>query len=227
MEASQNRFPLAPSPQLWNNPFVQTEFQPADPQRFATACRRFDEENARDPNQEIVDGQSHPRELIYAQWLTDWVLKLSPQAGEALRLAARCQHICRWEIPRDSYPLDKPGYLRWRADLKKFHARKSGDILREAGYDEATLQRVQELNLKKNHPNDPEVCVLEDALCLVFLEHQFAALAARSDDEKMINALQKSWKKMTPRAHSAALALNYGDRERALLDQALKGRPPG
>lgn len=69
--------------------------------------------------------------------------------------------------------------------------------------------------------------MLEDALCLVFLERQFAALAARSDDEKMINALQKSWKKMTPRAHSAALALNYGDRERALLDQALKGRPPG
>ena len=170
---------------------------------------------------EIVDGDSHPRELIYAQWLTDWVLKLCPDASEALRLAARCQHLRRWEIPRNSYPMGKPGYLRWRADLKKFHAQKSGDILREVGYDEATILRVQELNLKQNHPADPEVCVLEDALCLVFLEHQFAALAAKSDDARMINALQKSWKKMTPVAHAEALKLAYGPRERALIEMAL------
>jgi len=188
--------------------------------RFNAALRRFDEENSRDPNTEVVNGQSHPRELIYAQWLTDWVLKLSPDASEPLRLAARCQHICRWEVPRSSYPMDKPGYLRWRADLKKFHAEKSGKILREVGYDDTTVQRVQELNLKKNYPADPEVRVLEDALCLVFLERQFPALAAKSDDEKMINALQKSWKKMTPTAHAEALKFNYGPKEKALIEEA-------
>ena len=171
---------------------------------------------------QIVNGVSHPRELIYAQWLTDWVLKLCPDASEALRLATRCQHLRRWEILRNSYPMDKPGYLRWRADLKTFHAKKSGDVLCEVGYDEATIQRVQELNLKKNHPTDPEVCVLEDALCLVFLEHQFAALAAKSDDAKMINALQKSWKKMTAAAHIEALRLTYGEREKLLLTLALE-----
>ena len=200
------------------------ELNPTDSARFAEAIRRFDAENSRDPNMELADGQPHPRELIYAQWLTDWVLKLSPNASEPLRLAARCQHICRWVIPRSSYPLDKPGYLRWRADLKKFHADRSGKILREIGYDEATAQRVQELNLKKNFPNDPEVCVLEDALCLVFLERQLAPLAAKSDDEKMINALQKSWKKMTPSAHAEALKLNYEPRERALIKKALAPR---
>ena len=197
------------------------DFNPANATRFADAICRFDAENSRDPNAEIADGQSHPRELIYAQWLTDWVLKLAPQASEPLRLAARCQHICRWEIPRSSYPMDKPGYLRWRADLKKFHAEKSGKILREVGYDEAVVQRVQELNLKKNFPNDPEVCVLEDALCLVFLERQLAPLAAKSDDEKMINALQKSWKKMTTAARDAALKLNYEPREKTLIKKAL------
>lgn len=190
-------------------------------ERFIAALRRFDEANARDPNQEVVDGEARPRELIHAQWLTDWVLKLSPQASEPLQLAARCQHLCRWEIPRHSYPMDKPGYLRWRADLKKFHARKSAAVLREVGYDEATIQRVQELNLKQNFPTDPEVCALEDALCLVFLERQFAALAAKSDDAKMINALQKSWKKMSPNAHAEALRLNFGSREKALIAQAL------
>lgn len=200
---------------------MQTGFSPANPERFTAAIRRFDAANAADPNVEVVNGQPQPRELIYAQWLTDWVLKLAPNASETLRLAARCQHICRWEIPRNSYPMDKPGYLKWRADLKKFHADKSGQILRDVGYDEATIQRVQELNLKKNHPKDPEVCVLEDALCLVFLEHQLTPLAAKADDEKMINALQKSWKKMTPAAHAEALKLNYEAREKSLIERAL------
>jgi hypothetical protein len=204
---------------------VQTDFNPTDTARFAEAIRRFDAENSRDPNTEMVQGQPHPRELIYAQWLTDWVSKLSPDASEALRLAARCQHICRWEIPRSSYPMDKPGYLRWRADLKKFHADKSGKILRDVGYEEAVIQRVQELNLKKNFPNDPEVSVLEDALCLVFLEHQLAPLAAKSDDAKMINALQKSWKKMTAAARDAALKLSYEPRESALIEKALEPKP--
>jgi len=200
---------------------MQSQFQPSDPERFAAALQQFDEENARDPNVEITSGVARPRELIYAQWLTDWVLKLSPEASEPLRLAARCQHIARWRIRRDSYPMTRPGYLQWRAELKKFHAQTAGEILRAVSYDDDTIRRVQELNLKKNFPNDPESRVLEDALCLVFLERQLAALAAKSDDEKMINALRKSWKKMTPTAHAEALKLKYGMREQSLIERAL------
>lgn len=191
--------------------------------RFEEALRQFDAANAADPHQETVDGQPQPRELVYARWLTEWVLRLAPEASEVLRLAARCQHLCRWEIPRTSYPMDRPGYLRWRADLKKFHAQKSGEILRAVGYDEETIRCVQDLNLKKNFPADADCRVLEDALCLVFLERQFADLAARSDDEKMINALQKSWKKMTPAAQAEALKLKFGPREQALVQKALGG----
>lgn len=186
-------------------------------EKFDAAIRRFDEENSRDPNLE----NGEPRELLYARRLTDWVQKLCPHAGEALRLAARCQHICRWKSPRESYPMTRPGYLKWRADLKKFHSQKSGEILRETGYDEDTIRRVQDLNLKKNFPAYPEVRVLEDALCLVFLEFQFAALAAKSDDEKMINALRKSWEKMTEAARAEALKLSYGDHEKSLITRAL------
>jgi hypothetical protein len=193
-----------------------------NPARFEAAIRRFDAENSRDPNFETVNGAPQPRELIYAQWLTGWVLKLCPDASEELRLAARCQHICRWEIPRHSYSMTRPGYLKWRADLKQFHAECSGEILRELGYPDSIVARVQELNLKKNFPNDPEGRVLEDALCLVFLEHQLADLAAKTADDKVITALQKSWKKMTPRAHQEALQLTYGAREKALIEQALK-----
>ena len=190
-------------------------------EKFNAAIARFDAENSRDPNREIADGISHPRELLYAERLTNWVLKLCPDASEPLRLAARCQHICRWESPRESYPMTRPGYLKWRADLKKFHAEKSGAILREVGYGDETIRRVQDLNLKKNFPADADCRVLEDALCLVFLEFQFALLVAKSDDEKMINALRKSWEKMTEAARAEALKLNFGEREKKLVTRAL------
>src|SRR5262249_4874591 len=114
-------------------------FEPRDKERFDAALRRFDEENARDPD--VV--QEQRRELLYARWLTDWVLKLCPEASEELRLAARCQHLCRWTIPRESYPMTRAGYLKWRERLKNFHAEKAGESLREVGYGEDVIQRVQ------------------------------------------------------------------------------------
>lgn len=195
---------------------------PPNPARFEAALNRFDQHNAGDPNVELVNGMPIARELLYAQRLTDWVLKLSPDASEELLLAARSQHIGRWEIPRNTYPMTRPGYLQWRTRLKAFHAEKAGEILRQIGYPEETIQRVQNLNLKKNFPNDPESRVLEDALCLVFLQFQFADLASKTSDEKMINALQKSWNKMTNAAKQHALLLNYSDKQKELLKSALK-----
>jgi hypothetical protein len=195
----------------------------SDPKRFERAIARFDEENSHDPNSETVDGKPQPRELAYAKRLTGWVHKLAPEASEVLQLAARCQHICRWAIPRDKYPMDKPGYLKWRAELKNFHAAKAGAILREVGYDEETVRKVQDLNLKKNFPKDPECRVLEDALCLVFLEHQFAGLAERFDEAKMINAVQKTWIKMSPRGREEALRIPMSEQALALVAKALQG----
>jgi len=197
------------------------QFQPLDAERFKRATARFDEENSHDPNHEMIDGVQRPRELIYAQWLTDWVLRLCPDASEELRLAARCQHLRRWEVPRNSYPMTRVGYLQWREGLKKFHAQKAGEILQEVGYPEQIITRVQNLNLKKDFPKDPETRVLEDALCLVFLEHQFADLAAKTAEDKMINAVQKTWKKMTEQARARALELSYGEKEKKLIEIAL------
>jgi len=198
---------------------VQETFQPRDAHQFEAAIRRFDAENARDPN--LENGQ--PRELLYAHRLTGWVLQLCPDASEELRLAARCQHIRRWEIPRDSYPMTRASYLKWRADLKIFHAQKAGEILRETGYDETVIRRVQDLNLKKNFPADPESRVLEDALCLVFLQFQLADLAGKTDEDKTINALRKSWAKMSGAGRAEALKLDFGPREKNLLQRALNG----
>ena len=186
-----------------------------DPQRFQAAVERIDAANAKDPQ---------GVELPYAKRLSGWVERLAPDASEELRLAARAQHVCRWMIPRASYPAGRIGYLKWREELKQFHAHKVGEILREVGYDEATVSRVQDLVRKRNFPRVPDGRVLEDALCLIFLETQFAETTAKTGDEKMIGILQKSWRKMTPQAQQIALTIPMTPECRALIEKALQDR---
>ncbi len=200
----------------------ETNFQPANRARFQAAMTGIDRENARDPNLTVWAGASRPRELVYSEWLTAWVLKLAPDASEELRLAARAQHLRRWEIPRHTYPMNRAGYLKWRQTLKNFHAEEAGGILISCGYPEPAVARVRQLIRKELLPEDPETCVLEDALCLVFLEHQLAGLLGRSTEEKVVNALRKSWGKMTPRARALALAQAYPPEQKRLLELALK-----
>ncbi len=189
--------------------------------RFSEAIRRFDEENGRDPHLIVVDGVAQPHELLYARRLTEWVLRLQPNASKPLLLAARSQHICRWLVPRSSYEMTRAGYLRWRNDLKHLHAKKSAEILREVGYNEATIARVVELNLKKGLGHDQECQVLEDALCLVTLQYQLADLMEKTDPDKMVGILRKTWKKMSDVARAHALALPFTEAESALLEQAV------
>jgi len=127
-------------------------------------------------------------------------------------------------IPREQYPMTREGYLKWRTQLKEFHARKAGEILKGVGYADEVVQRVQELDLKKNFPRDPESRVLEDALCLVFLQYQFGNLAKKTSDEKMANALRKSWNKMTDAARQEALKLSFSGNEKRLLNLALENK---
>ncbi len=182
--------------------------------RFQDAIARIDAANAADPR---------GIELPYSQRLSAWVERLAPNAPEPARLAARAQHICRWMSPRESYPEGRVGYLRWREDLKQFHAQKAGEILREAGYDDPTISRVQDLIRKRNFPRDPEGRIIEDALCLVFLETQFAETTTKTGEEKMIGILQKTWRKMTPQAREVALTLPMSTECRMLVEKALAG----
>ena len=187
------------------------------------AFELFDAANANDPNQiEVKDG-AQPKELVFAKRLTESVLALDPNASEALLLASRCQHICRWEVPRSTEPMGRAGYLKWRAGLKKFHAAKSAEILSEVGYPDEMINRVQELNLKKNLKSDSECQTIEDALCLVFLQHQFDALIEGTDPEKMVKIVQKTWAKMSEQGHRAALKLTYSPEAQAVLADSLPG----
>jgi hypothetical protein len=183
----------------------------------------FDAANARDPNQILTKGSPQPRELVYSQRMTDWLQRLDPSASEPLRLAARAQHICRWTRPRSDYPMTRAGYHRWRTDLGRFHAETAGRIMREAGYDQSTIDRVGSLLRKEHLKTDPEAQMLEDVICLVFLENYFADFASQHPREKVIGIVRKTWKKMSRRGHEQAMKLSLSPAVAELVAEAIGG----
>ncbi len=194
-----------------------------DDDRFARAIAAFDAANAEDPHTITEGGERAPKELVYARQMTAWLDRLAPEAAEALKLAARCQHIHRWTIPRDDYPKDRTGYLRWRTDLKNFHADLAAEILADLGYDKATIARVKALLRKHRLKQDSEAQLLEDVVCLVFLENYFLDFSRQHDDAKVINIVRKTWDKMSPAGHEAALALDLPPEAQKLVAAALTG----
>lgn len=189
--------------------------------RFQETLAAFDAFNAQDLNMVEVEGLPLPKELHDALAMTRWVEALYPEASEAVHLAARCQHLCRWEVPRASYPEGRASYLKWRADLKKLHAAKSAEVLRAKGYDASMIDAVNAINLKQGLKSNPDVQQIEDALCLVFLETQYEGYLDRWEEAKVLRILKKTWSKMSDCGHAAALGLDYSARGRAVIKKAL------
>lgn len=191
--------------------------------RFEAAIAAIDAANAADPETVTVDGADRPKEVAHAELMTRWLLRLDPEASEAQLLAARAHHLRRWEVPRSSYPDGRSGYLRWRTDLRKRHAREVASILSDLGYDDATVDRVTAIINKRGLGVDPQVQAHEDALCLVFLGNQLAATVDRLGDVKMVEVLRKTAAKMSPEALALVGELPIRPHDLALIERALAG----
>ena len=178
-------------------------------ENYQAAIAAFDQANSQDPNKEMADGREYPKELLYAQRMSDMQERYIPDASDAVKLAVRAQHIQRWKIPRNNYPMDKQGYLQWRTGLYKFHADTAGEIMREAGYDDEMIDRVKKIVGKKGLKVNPETQLMEDVVDLVFIEHYLTGFVAQHpeyDEAKWIPIIRKTWQKMSAQAHEFALA---------------------
>lgn len=198
---------------------------------YEKALAAIDAAHALDPKKiTTADGGNEgvPYELHYANKMTAYLDKHMATAttpvSEPLRLAVRAQHLRRWEVPRDSYPMTKLGYHSWRNALKKRQAEIAKGICAEAGYGEADAERVAALVRKEGlNKADPETQVLEDVACLVFLDDQFEEFERHYDEEKIIAILRKTWGKMGERGHELALQIPMGERPLELVKKALAG----
>ena len=189
--------------------------------KLLKAFELFDRANSKDPNTEVFMGREYPKEVLYAIRMTEKLNDFAPDASEALRLTARAQHIRRWEIPRESYEMNRAGYLKWRQDLKKFHAEKASEILKEVGYDQDIIEKVRFLLEKKQLKRNEETQTLEDIICLVFLEFYFEPFAREHPEEKVVDILQKTWRKMSKKGQEAALKLPLSQTSKGLVEKAL------
>ena len=176
---------------------------------FDKSMALIDAANSEDPNQEAADGKDWPKELLYSHRMTDMLLRYTPDADDAMQLAIHAQHIQRWRSPRDAYPMDRIGYLQWRKDLYKFHAQTAADLLVQAGYGEDVIDRVKQAVAKKGIKDNPDTQLLEDVTDLVFIEHYMLGFVNRHpdyDEEKWLDIIRKTWKKMSDRAQQFALS---------------------
>lgn len=172
---------------------------------FSRAMALFDAANGEDPNQD--EGQ--PKELLYSQRMSEMLHRYAPAADEVVQLAVRAQHIRRWSVPRSDYPMTKEGYFQWRTGLYRMHAEIAGDLMAQAGYDEANIARVQMSIAKRRLKSNPDSQLLEDIAGLVFIEHYMVGFVASKpgyDEEKWIDIIRKTWQKMSDTAHQFAVS---------------------
>ena len=190
--------------------------------RFQNAIAAADAANSQDPQSAQYGNRRGPRELLFAECVYQWVTRLDPNACESLLLAARTHTLCRWEVPRSAFEMNKPGYRKWRDACAAHHAQVAEKLLSNQGYDGETIGPVLDLILKKNWPADQDARTLEDADCLAFLEMKLATYVDEWEPDKAVNILRKTLRKMTPQARELATKLDLESRAAELLRSALQ-----
>ena len=196
---------------------------PEDLSCFKRVVSQFHSAHREDPETVMAHGSEIPRAYLYHERLDYWVEHLDENASEPMRLAAHCQHLRRWMIPRADYPEGLTGYRSWRRALSDFHFQEASLILLDAGYDDATIGRVRDFLTKKNLKRDPEMQLFEDAICLVFFETELADFAGKHDRDRLIRILRKVWMKMSENGREAAqqLAKQLPKKLQDLVDVAI------
>ena len=189
---------------------------------LARARELIDAAHAADPNR-AAGGRA--AELVYADRMEGWVVKLVPEALPHLRLAARSQHLERWSLPRSTHPLDRAGYYAWRKALYSKQAARARELLLQAGVPGAEADEAAVWVSKTGLKTNPGTQALEDAACLVFLESEISAFAAQHGEypkEKFVEIIRKTWQKMSPPARQFALGLDLPPGPAELVRAALQ-----
>ena len=178
-------------------------------QTFEQVVDLMDAANSEDPNVEMADGKEWPKELLYSHRMADMLERYKPQADHVIQLAIRGQHMLRWKSPRDAYPMNRKGYHQWRTQLYTFHADSVAELMVTAGYDDESLERVRKAVGKKGLKTNEDTQLLEDIAGLVFIEHYMLAFVEKHpeyDEEKWIDIIRKTWRKMSSDAHDFSLS---------------------
>ena len=171
----------------------------------------IDQANSQDPNTEIYNAQSLPKESLYATRMSEMLARFNPNADELMQIAVRGQHIERWQSPRSNFAMNKQGYHQWRSALYIFHASRVIELMQQVGFNEAQQQRVYAAVAKQDIKRNPDSQLVEDIASLVFIEHYMLAFTSTKpdyDEQKWLGIIRRTWQKMSVEAHDFVLAGN-------------------
>ncbi len=193
--------------------------------RFHAVIAEIDTLNAGDPRQEISGDTGRPLETVYSERMTACLSQVYPDASEELSIAARAQHICRWQIPRSNYPAGRDGYNSWRAACREHHAALTTAIMHRHGYAEARIAHVAKIIKKEELKRDRESQALENIAAAVFAQHYLGAFIEDHkdyDEEKLVGIVRKTLRKMDAVGHAAIVAMQLPPHVKRVIDIALK-----
>lgn len=191
---------------------------------FDRVMARIDALHAEDPRPSKAD-PAVPFELQYARTCSFFLSRLTAEEGdeadEEVRIACRAQHLRRWRIPRQDYPMTRPGYLSWRTRLKSMAAEDVAGIMRAEGVEDERVDRVVKMIKKVGIKTDPDVQRLEDVACCTFLQDHFDAFRASNEEDKVVSVVRKTWPKMSEAGHRVALTIDMTPACQAVIQRAL------
>jgi hypothetical protein len=175
----------------------------------------------KDPNLETWNNEVFPAEWLYIRRITERLKGFSPEASTELIVAANCQHLCRWEIERTGFPEGRIGYYQWRNYLADYQFQKAKDIILGAGFSDEFAERVKLIVRKENIFTNPEAQMLEDVVCLVFMEFYLDDFIRAKSELNMATVILKTWNKMSERGHQEALKIQFSDETLPVVKRAL------
>lgn len=185
---------------------------------YDAASREIDRIHSLDPNKELVEGKEFPSELIYSNRMSEILLWFAPDASENVKLAAKCQHFRRWEIPRNKYPMDKKGYHSWRNELFAYQANEVSKVLLKFGFDKDNIEHITSMIRKAGLKISPNTQLIEDIACMVFFKYYASNFSQKHTISKVKFIVQRTLAKMSQVARIKLLDLDLNNNVKGLIE---------
>lgn len=168
-------------------------------EQYRKASAKIEAIHNEDINTEIFEGQEQKSELLYSGRMLSVLDLVAPDSCYELKLAAQCQHMSRWSIPRATFPMDKKGYYQWRAAVMEHQLGVTVNALQAAGIDDESISVVVDALKNKADKSNVNASIIEDTACLVFIKWYLKPFASQFEADKAADILRKTARKMSNR----------------------------
>ena len=171
----------------------------------------------------VVAGSSVPEDARHAENTLDWLLRLKPDADDALQVAALGHDIERAIDARKVKQADFADYDRFKAA----HARNSAEILKEIMEDcrvpQDLASEVYWLVCRHETGGDPRADLIKDADSISFFEVNLPLYYKRHSHKEVLQRCVWGYRRLSERMQQVAQTFSYDNAElNALLKEAIR-----